>query len=115
MSLENHLLDEDLFFFAANMSPASTGLPFVVWIFQNPGTEHDIQMMVSPTPVVDPDQMTTIALRPELRVISGSMTPEHLALLREWVELNFETLVGYWEYEIEDTLTALQALKPLSA
>ena len=39
--------DEDDFYFMANLFPATTGLPFVVWISERGGARHDIRVKVS--------------------------------------------------------------------
>ena len=59
--------------------------------------------------------MVTVAIRPRLRVISGALNPGDLELLGRWVALNRDTLIGYWDGEIEYTEDAIAALVPVGA
>jgi hypothetical protein len=59
--------------------------------------------------------MVFVAIRPEVRVVTpGEMTGSHMTLLRQWVELNRDVIMRYWDREIS-TRNALDALKPISA
>jgi hypothetical protein len=45
--------------------------------------------------------MIRVALRPEAQVIGeGRLSGEEMALLREWVDLNRDVLLGYWNQEL---------------
>jgi hypothetical protein len=57
--------------------------------------------------------MISVAIRPELRVIEGSVKANDLALLRSWVELNRDVLVRYWDGDIESTKEALAAIRAI--
>jgi hypothetical protein len=41
------------------------------------------------------------------------MSPQDLALLKKWIELNYDVIVKYWDGEIEYTEDAIAALKPV--
>ena len=97
----------------ANLRPERTGLPFVVFISQKGGARHDVRVKVAPGPRVRPSEMATVALRPDVRVIRGSLDAADLALLRQWIELNRDVLLQYWEGLIEYTEDALAALQPI--
>jgi predicted RNase H-like HicB family nuclease len=56
-----------------------------------------------------PDEMTTVGIRPEVRVIEGEMDADSFERLKAWIELNRATLISYWEGDI-DTQDALDAL-----
>lgn len=104
---------EDELFEMANLRPETTGLPFIVWISPGLNAQHDIRVKVSLNPRPGPD-MTSVALRPNLSVTDGpALSPENFRLLEVWVKLNFETLLAFWEGQIEyieDVLTRLQKL-----
>jgi hypothetical protein len=51
-----------------------------------------------------------VAIRPEVRVVEGTMSPEHLAALTEWIGLNREMLLQYWNGDI-DTVDAVSAIQ----
>jgi hypothetical protein len=105
-------LENDLFTMA-NLSPLFTGLPFVVWISPR-NAPHDIRVKVSPGNKAIPENFVSVALRPDVRVVGGgSLTSAELALLREWVRLNFDTLLAYWEGRLF-TEQVIAALRPVS-
>lgn len=95
----------------ANLRMERTGLPFIVFISQKDDAQHDIRVKVSPAPRIRPDQMSSYALRPFRLVEGNGMTSHEEAQLRRWVELNFDTLVGYWDGHIEYTEDALDRLQ----
>ena len=105
-------LQEDLFLMA-NLSPLFTGLPFVTWISAKGNARHDIRVKISLGAKAIPENLISAALRPELRVIGeDSLSAEQLSLLGEWVQLNWDTLLAYWEGEIF-TEEAIRRLRPL--
>ena len=104
--------DSDALFEMANLFPKHTGLPFVVWISTGQGVQHDVRIKASSSPKAIPSQMISIALRPDVHVVEGYMSPENLALLRQWIALNERIILRYWEGLI-DTVDAIQALKPI--
>src|SRR6266851_9402396 len=87
----------------ANLRPERTGLPFVVFISQRGGARHDVRVKVAPGPRVRPSEMVTVAVRPSVRVVRGTLDPADLALLRRWIDLNQDVLVRYWDGIIEYT------------
>ena len=94
----------------ANLRSSTTGLPFVVFISQRGGAQHDVRVKVAPNPKVRPDQMSSYALRPfRLREGTGLSSSDE-ALLRAWVDINFDALVSYWDGEIEYTEDVIERL-----
>jgi hypothetical protein len=53
-----------------------------------------------------------VAIRPDVRVVAGKMSGEDLALLRQWIGLNEDVIVRYWNSEI-DTMDALKAVRSI--
>ena len=99
----------------ANLSPLFTGLPFVVWISTRGHAKHDIRVKVSRGSKAIPEKLISVALRPDLRVIGREqLKPEELTLLREWVRLNWDVLLAYWNGEIftEQAIPRLKAIGP---
>jgi hypothetical protein len=110
---EFHSSLEDELFEMANLRPETTGLPFTVWISPGLNAQHDIRVKVTmqPRPGLD---MTSVALRPQIRVTDGpALSPEHLLLLQAWVQLNFETLLAFWEGRLAYTEDVLAQLRKL--
>jgi hypothetical protein len=98
----------------ANLFPKHTGLPFVVWISVHARARHDVRVKVSTNAKAIPGNMATVGIRPGVRVLEGAMDSRSLKLLRDWVSLNRQTLISYWEGEI-DTVEAMAALVKLEA
>jgi len=108
------LREEDDFFDMSNLSGKETGLPFVVWISPSMGAPHDVRVKVSLGPKVHKSELVSVAIRPEVRVVGGSFDTANLRLLRKWIELNYDTIVKYWDGEIESTKDAIAAIRPIS-
>jgi hypothetical protein len=98
----------------AILSPRETGLPFVVYILEDMGVVPDVRVEVERSARVRRSQTVKVAIRPTARVTSGHLAAQELALLTRWVELNRNVLIKYWDGEIESTMDAIQALKPIS-
>jgi hypothetical protein len=64
---------EDLFN-SANLLPSHTGLPFVVWISYSGGAQHDVRLKISYSIKVLPSDMASVAIRPDVRVVEGTMS-----------------------------------------
>jgi hypothetical protein len=106
---EMSLLTTEAPFEMANLFPKHTGLPFVVWISYRGGARHDVRVKVSPNAKAMPGEMASVAVRPDIHIVEGSIDPQGFQLLQTWIQRNRETLISYWEGEI-DTQDALEAL-----
>jgi hypothetical protein len=104
--------DSEALFEMANLFSKHTGLPFVVWISYKGGARHDARVKVSPGPKVLPSEMVSVAIRPHIRVVEGSLDASDLSLLSRWIELNHDILLKYWEGDI-DTKDAIEAMRPI--
>jgi hypothetical protein len=98
----------------ANLPPKRTLLPFVVFISRKGGAKNDICVKVARSARVRPSEMVTVAIRPTVRVVEGTMDASDLALLRQWIDLNSDVLIRYWNGEIEYTEDAIDAIRPIS-
>jgi hypothetical protein len=102
----------------ANLRPERTGLPFVVFISQKGGAQHDVRVKLARAAKVRPEEMITVSLRPAPRVIPGrgkiKITAFEFDLVKRWIELNEDVLVNYWNGTIEYTEDALNAIRPIS-
>ena len=96
----------------ANLFPKHTGLPFVVWISVRGGARHDVRVKVSRNAKAMPGDMASVGIRPDVHIIEGEMDANDFSLLKAWIEKNQQTLVSYWEGEI-DTLDAIGSLVKL--
>lgn len=95
-----------------NIRPEISGLPFIVWISEKGGARHDVRVKVSPGPKVR-EFAATLSVRPAVEVLAGEIAPQDLRLVRDWIDLNRETIIAYWNGDILYTDEALAALKSL--
>ena len=91
-----------------------TGLPMAVWVSPRGNARHDVRIKVNTT---HGNRMTiedtaVVAVRPAPRVVAGRLTSEDRRLVADWVRLNFEAIIGYWDSEL-DTGQFLERLKVL--
>jgi hypothetical protein len=49
--------------------------------------------------------MVTVAIRPSVRVVRGRLDAHDLALLTQWIDVNRDTLIDYWNGIIEYTVS----------
>src|SRR5438270_875190 len=57
------------FYLMSNLSPQTTGLPFVVWISVRGTARHDVQVKVTPGPKAAPEEFVSVAIRPDVHVV----------------------------------------------
>ena len=105
----------DGLFEMANLSPKRTGLPFVVWISPKAGAPHDVRVKVSRGPKVHASELISVAIRPSVHEVGGrKISAQDMALLKTWIEANYDVIVKYWDGDIEYTEDAIAALKPIA-
>jgi hypothetical protein len=106
--------DECTFEFT-DLGPHLTGLPFFVWVRPSIGLRREVWVGVSP----DRNgfggcDLIQVAIRPDVRVVKGKMSNKNLAALRQWVDLNRDMIVKFWNTEeIEESLAVYDAVKSL--
>jgi hypothetical protein len=106
---------DDDFFLMANLRPADTGLPMVIWVSERGHARHDVRVKVSQThgSRIDPTNTATVTVRPTPRLIAGRLSPADLQAVSAWIGLNEAALVDYWDSAIS-TAELLQRLQPLA-
>jgi hypothetical protein len=105
--------DRDLFEMA-NLYPDTTGLPMTVWVSPRGTARHDVRVKVN---MMHGNQMNiantaVVGVRPMPRLIAGRLPAADAQFVFEWVTLNRDALVAYWDGQI-DTARLIQALKAL--
>ena len=98
----------------ANLYPDTTGLPMTVWVSPRGDARHDVRVKVN---MAHGNQMSiantaVVSVRPTPRVIAGQLSPANAPAVFQWVVLNTDVLVAYWDGQI-DTARMIQGLKPL--
>src|SRR3954451_24811338 len=92
---------EDLYEMA-NLYPESTGLPMTVWVSPRGNARHDVRVKVN---MAHGDQMNVantaiVGVRPTPCVIAGRLASADAQAVFQWVTLNTDALVAYWEGRI---------------
>jgi hypothetical protein len=109
-------IDNDTLFEMANLFPADTGLPMVIWVSERGHARHDARIKVNQSHGTRmlPGNLATVAVRPAPRLVAGQLPPADLQLVSRWVALNEAALVDYWEYRIStvDLVGRLRKLAP---
>ena len=97
----------------ANLRQKTTGLPFIVFISQRDGARHDVRVKVSPEPRVRLDQLSSYSVRPFEHKEGPALTAQESRLLNQWMTLNEQVLVDYWNGELAFTEDAIDRLRPI--
>jgi hypothetical protein len=102
---------EDDAFAMANLRPAFTGLPMVVWVSERGNARHDVRVKVCRVhgDTIQFDNTATVAVRPHPHLAAGTLAPEDLQAVSRWITLNTNPLLDYWQGTI-DTAELLQRL-----
>jgi hypothetical protein len=98
----------------ANLYPDTTGLPMTVWVSPRGNARHDVRVKVNTTHgnQMNITNTAVVGVRPTPHVIAGQLSPADTPAVFQWVALNTDALVAYWDGQI-DTAWIIQALKPL--
>lgn len=104
---------EDLFEMA-NLFPRTTGLPMTVWVSPRGNARQDVRVKVNMTHGNQMNVANTavVGLRPAPHLIAGRLSPENERAVFQWISLNADALVQYWDGQI-DTIQLGQLLKPV--
>ena len=107
------LENEDLFEMA-NLFPRATGLPMTVWVSPRGNARHDVRVKVNMTHgnQMNATNTAVVGLRPAPHMIAGRLSPEDERAVFQWVSLNSDALVAYWDGQI-DTIQLGSLLKSL--
>lgn len=90
---------EDFPFLMSNIPPRRTGLPMIVWVGPGYGARHDVRVKVCmvPGPKLHPDQLATVAVRPEPRLLHGRLSSRDLDMVSRWIKLNEAAIGEFWD------------------
>jgi hypothetical protein len=107
--------DEGLFEFT-DLGPHLTGLPFFVWVRPSLGLRREPYVGVSSgRGNVGGSGLIQVAIQPNVQVVKGKMSNTNLASLRQWVDLNRDMIVKYWNCDLNTmvSLAVYDAVKSL--
>jgi uncharacterized protein DUF4160 len=112
--------EADDLFEMANLSPALTGLPMIVWISERGRARHDVRVKVSLVHGrrARPDRTASVSVRPDIEVVAGpQLASRDLDLVRQWVDQNREAIIAYWNGDLltDEVIARLSPIAPSSA
>lgn len=98
----------------ANLYPRETGLPRTIWASPKGYARHDVRVKVSSVSGdrMDFDNAAVISVRPEPRLVHGSLPAAVSSKVIEWVALNRAVLIDYWDGRL-GTIEFATRLKPV--
>lgn len=104
--------DADDIFFMTNLSPRMTGLPMSVWVSPRGNARHDVRLKVNTTHGnrMTIDDTAVVAVRPAPRVVAGHLDRDDRRVVVDWIALNYDAIVSYWDGQI-DTGQFIERLK----
>jgi len=110
---------EDDAYTMANLHPADTGLPMVVWVSERGNARHDARVKVCQAlgPTMQFNNTVSVAVRPEPHLVrerkqKTNLTTTNLALAFAWIRRNETMIVDYWNGTIS-TVEMVQRLIPI--
>jgi hypothetical protein len=104
-------------FETANLSPALTGLPMIVWISERGHARHDARVKVSLVHgrSAGPDRTVSVSVRPRVEIAAGpELDRRDLELVRHWIELNRQAIIAYRDGELL-TDEVIARLRPVTS
>jgi hypothetical protein len=109
----------DFGYLSTDLSPDSTGLPFVVFVYPKWGARHDARIKIARSrKIMRQQQLLSVAICPAVRVIRNGhgfrITEHELDLLTHWIELNRDALIRHWNGETGSG-EIIEAVKPIKA
>ncbi len=111
-----HFSQEEDLFLMANLFQEDTGLPMIIWVSERGHTQHGPRIKVSKSHSAKVDIYNTVSVsitnKPEI-VAGEGLSNRDLKLITDYILLNKETLLAYWNNEIS-TLTLARKLIRLS-
>ena len=103
-------------FLMSNLFPEDTGLPMTIWVSAKGGARHDVRVKVNMAhgQKVGLDNMAVVGVRPQPRLIHGTLANRDLNAVFDWIGLNREIIIDHWEGRASSA-ALVRALKPLPA
>ena len=110
----NAVESEDIFQMT-NLSPRMTGLPMSVWVSPRGNARDDVRIKVNMSHgrQMKIENTAVVAVRPSPRVVAGRLTSDDERVVAEWIKLNLDALVDYWDEKL-DTDQFLERPKPVA-
>jgi len=100
----------------AKLRPFETGLPMTVWITENDHYPHDVRVKVSTIHGGRGSwrhDALFVAVRPQPReLVPGILPAADFRLVSEWIRLNHDTIIDFWDGKLSVTELPAHLRKP---
>jgi hypothetical protein len=94
--------EQDNLYEMTNLFPRTTGLPMTVWVSPRGRAQHDARIKVSLSPGrMDIGHTAVVGIRPSPRLIEGRLATADLDLVSQWIKLNEDALIDFWNETID--------------
>jgi hypothetical protein len=89
---------DDELLLMTTLSPATSGLPMVIWVGPSSGAPHDVRLkvMMAHGTCMNRHNLAVVALRPQPHVIAGQLSTADLRAVSQWVALNQTAMIDHW-------------------
>jgi hypothetical protein len=86
-----------------NLPPRMTGLLMSIWASPRGNARHDIRIKVNMSHGRNMaiENTAVVAIRPTPRVIAGELSTEDRLAVEQWIKLNYDAIIGYWNEDID--------------
>jgi hypothetical protein len=113
-NLASETVESDDIFHMTNLSPRMTGLPMSVWVSPRGNARHDARIKVNMTHgrQMKIDNTAVVSVHPAPRVIAGRLSSADQRAVAEWIGLNAQAIIDYWDEKL-DTDQLLERLRPV--
>jgi hypothetical protein len=94
--------EQDDLYETSNLFPEDTGLSVTVWVSSRGRAHHAALIKVCRIPGnrMVPSNTTVVGIEPEQRLIEERLPDRYLDPVKQWIALNREALLAYWNGEI---------------
>lgn len=115
---EEHIITEDQVFEMARVKPVRSGLPWIIFISSKDYVkqQHWARIKVSNIKGTFSDNdnfVVSISKQPEVLAGKAKMSQSELEDVFDWVILNYDVLIKYWNEEYKDETDMYNSLKKL--
>ncbi|MBI4084102.1 MAG: hypothetical protein HY423_15975 [Candidatus Lambdaproteobacteria bacterium] len=104
MALARDALEQsDDLYEMANIRPKNSGLPMTIWVSERGRARHAPRIKVSLRhgSKMDIGNTVPVTIEDDPKVIGGRLTREDLDAVQRYILLNRDTLLDYWNGEID--------------
>jgi len=96
-------LDEDEAYEMVNLVPKLTGLPMTIWHSPKGRARHAARIKVNGVHGRHQtmEKAASVRLLPFPKVVAGSLSPDDRVKIFQWIAMNEEALLDYWNFTID--------------